>query len=240
MFLKIMSHNHWLWLSASYLFAFKKTNTNQNSVVFVWKSEISLQTKTIAAVKSCLGFYLRKKETGHAGGRAVLCWARIWPCWARWAIWLCLARSAGSAWRARLGGIWPYWARWAGLGVGFGSGGCAGLGWAWGLAVLGALLGWVGFGFGGCAVLCWVRIWLSVYGLHCTCLLHVFLMSLSLSSCVSQMVSWGLSKTKPGIREWNVVLSNSVFEKCDVKRTKWKRKERNGSSGNQHSLKRTA
>ena len=297
-----------------------------------------------------VGFYLRKKETGHAGGRAVLCWARIWPCWARWAIWLCLARCAvlgadlavlgalgdlallgalccvgrgfgragragrfGSAWRARLGWarIWPCWARWAGLGVGFGSGGraglgwarwaggawvwlcwarcamlgadlavlgalrwaglgadlallgalgwvgfgragrvglgwacgsggCAGLGWAWGLAVLGALLGWVGFGFGGCAVLCWVRIWLSVYGLPCTCLLHVFLMSLSLSSCVSQMVSWGLSKTKPGIREWNVVLSNSVFEKCDVKRTKWKRKERNGSSGNQHSLKRTA
>ena len=85
--------------------------------------------------------------------------------------------------------------------VGFGSGGCAGLSWAWDLAVLGALLGWVGFGFGGRAVLCWVRIWLSVYGLHCTCLLHVFLMSLCLSSCVSQMVSWGLSKTKPGIRE---------------------------------------
>ena len=49
------------------------------------------------------------------------------------------------------------------------------------------------------------------------------------------MVSWGLSKTKPGIPEWNVVLSNSVFEQCDVKRTKWKRKERNGSSGNQHA-----
>ena len=30
-----------------------------------------------------VGFYLLKKETGHAGGRAVLCWARIWPCWAR-------------------------------------------------------------------------------------------------------------------------------------------------------------
>jgi len=30
-----------------------------------------------------------------------------------------------------------------------------------------------------------------------------------------------------------VVLSNSVFKKCDVKRTKWKQKERNGSSGNQ-------
>jgi len=32
-----------------------------------------------------VGFYLRKRETGHAGGRAVLCWARIWLCWARWA-----------------------------------------------------------------------------------------------------------------------------------------------------------
>ena len=65
-----------------------------------------------------VGFYLRKKETGHAGGRAVLCWARIWPCWARW----------------------------AGLGVGFGSGGRAGLGWAWDLAVLGGRVG-CGFGF---------------------------------------------------------------------------------------------
>ena len=44
-------------------------------------------------------------------------------------------------------------------------------------------------------------------------LVHVFFMSscmfLCFSSCVSQMVSLGLSKTKPGIREWNVVLSNS-------------------------------
>jgi len=32
----------------------------------------------------------------------------------------------------------------------------------------------------------------------------------------------------------------SVFEKCDGKQTKWKQKERNGNSGNQHSLKRTA
>ena len=57
--------------------------------------------------------------------------------------------------------IWPCWARWVGLAVGFGSGGRAGLGW--------------------------VRIWLFVYGLHCTCLLHVFMMSLCLSSWVSQM-----------------------------------------------------
>ena len=49
-----------------------------------------------------VGFYLRKKETGHAGGRAALRWARIWLCWAR-----C-----------------------AGLGVGFGRAGRAGLGWA--------------------------------------------------------------------------------------------------------------
>ena len=97
-----------------------------------------------------VGFYLRKKETGHAGGRAVLCWARIWLCWARW--------------------------------------------WC-----------------------------LCVY-------LHVYL----------RCVSWSLSKAKPGIGECNVFLSNSVFERCDVKRTKWKQKERNGSSGNQHSLKRTA
>ena len=62
-----------------------------------------------------MGFYLRKKETGHAGGRAVLCWARIWPPWARLA-------GFGSAWRA-------------------------GLDWAWGLALVGAL-GWVGCGFG--------------------------------------------------------------------------------------------
>ena len=59
-----------------------------------------------------VGFYLRKKVTGHAGPG----WARIWPCWARWAV---LGR-----------GIWPCWACWAGLGVGFGSGGRAGLGWA--------------------------------------------------------------------------------------------------------------
>ena len=49
-----------------------------------------------------VGFYLRKKEIGHAGGRAVLCWAQIWLCWACW----------------------------AGLAVGFGSGGRAELAWA--------------------------------------------------------------------------------------------------------------
>ena len=49
-----------------------------------------------------VGFYLRKKVTGHAGGRAGPGWARIWLCWARWAV---LGR-----------GIWPCWACWAGLG----------------------------------------------------------------------------------------------------------------------------
>ena len=82
-----------------------------------------------------VGFYLRKKVTGHAGGRAGLGWARIWPCWARdvavlgalgWVghgVWVRWAPRAGCAWRA----------------------GRAGLGWAWGLAVL--VLGWVGRGF---------------------------------------------------------------------------------------------
>ena len=58
-----------------------------------------------------MGFYLRKKQTGHAGGRAGFGWARIWPCWARW----------------------------VGLGVGFGRAGRAGLGVV--LGVLGALAG---------------------------------------------------------------------------------------------------
>ena len=120
-----------------------------------------------------VGFYLRKKETGHAGGRAVLCWARIWPCWARGAD-LDLAVLGALGWVGRAGGR-------GGLGR--------------------AGLGWVGFGSGGRAGLGWVRIWLSVYGLHCTCHFHVFMMSLCLSSCVSQLVSWGLSKTKHGIRK---------------------------------------
>ena len=54
--------------------------------------------------------------------------------------------------------------------MGFGRAGRAGLGWAWDLALVGAL-GWVG----------------RVYGLHCTCLLHVCMMSLCSSSCVSQI-----------------------------------------------------
>ena len=72
-----------------------------------------------------MGFYLRKKETGHATGCAVLCWPR----------WAGLSVGFGS------GGL-------AGLGVGSGRAGRAGLGWAWGLA----LVGWAGLGVGkqGC------------------------------------------------------------------------------------------
>ena len=86
----------------------------------------------------------------------------------------CVGRGFGSARRAGLvgRGIWPRWARWAGLGVG-------GLG--------------VGFGRAG---LGWAQIWLSVYGLRCTCLLHVFVMPLCLSSCVFQMCIMGLEQNK--------------------------------------------
>ena len=116
-----------------------------------------------------MGFYLRKKETGHAGGRAVLCWARIWPCWAR-----DVAVLGALGWVGR--GVWVRWAGWAGLGVGFGRAGRAGLGWRWGLALVGAL-GWVGRGFG---CLCMVyTLYMSSSCLHD--------MSLCLSSCVSQM-----------------------------------------------------
>ena len=52
--------------------------------------------------------------------------------------------------------------------------------------------------------------------------LHFFVVILM---CIPDVYPGGLSKTKPGIGEWNVVLSNSVFEKCDVKRTKWKQQE---------------
>ena len=105
------------------------------------------------------GFYLRKIETGHAGGHAVLCWARIWLCWAHW---------------ARLGAD---------------------------LALLGAL-GWVGRGFG---FLCMVYI-VHVFFISSWCLCVYFHVNL-------RCVSWGLSKAKPVIGEWNVVWSNSVFEK---------------------------
>ena len=132
---------------------------------------------------TCWGSILEKKR--HAGGRAVLCWARIWPCWARWVglraglgwawgfwpCWIWLRWRAGLGWR----GVWLCWARWAGLGVGFGRAGRAGLDWAW------------------------AQIWLAMCGLPCTCLVYVFMGSLCFSSCVSQMCITGLSKTKPGI-----------------------------------------
>ena len=63
------------------------------------------------------------------------------------------------------------------------------------LAVLGACYGWVW--------LCWARSARLGADLALMCMVyivHVF-MSLCLSACVSQVVSWGLSKTKPGIRE---------------------------------------
>ena len=114
------------------------------------------------------------------------------------------------------------WARWA-LGLAELGVGRAGLGWAWDLAVLG---GWVGCGFG---CLCMVYI------------VHVFfMMSLCLSSCVSQMCIMGLEQNKAWHWWMTRGFEQSVFEKCDGKQTKWKQKERNGNSGNQHSLKRTA
>ena len=131
-----------------------------------------------------MGFYLRKKETGHAGGRAVVCWARIWPCWARWAglgadlallgalgwvgrgIWLCWARWAG------LGVVWLWWARWAGLGVGFGCAGRAGLGWVgFGSGRRWAGLG-VGFGWAVGADLAFC-VWSTLY-MSSSCLHDVF------------------------------------------------------------------
>ena len=86
-----------------------------------------------------MGFYLRKKQTGHAGGRAGFGWARIWPCWARWvglgvgfgragrAGWVGrgVGRAGRAGWVGRgVGrgvwpcwaerGVWPSWARWLG------------------------------------------------------------------------------------------------------------------------------
>ena len=112
-----------------------------------------------------MGFYLRKKQTGRAGGRAGFGWARIWPCWARWvglgvgfgragrAGWVGrgVGRAGRAGWvgRAVGRGVWPCLARW--------------LGWAWcwapGLAVLGALAGLgvvLGVGFGRAGRAGWV------------------------------------------------------------------------------------
>ena len=118
------------------------------------------------------------------------------------------------------------------VGRGFGSARRAGLGWAWDLALLGEL-GWVGSGVGvwlWCAGLGWAWIlafcvWSTLY-MSSSCLHDVFVFYFHVNL---RCVSWGLSKTKPVIGEWNVVLSNSVFEKCDVKPTKWKQKVGNGS-----------
>ena len=105
-----------------------------------------------------------------------------------------VGRGFGCAGRAGLGWAWGLgWAgrrfgflcmaRWDGLGVGFGRAGRAGR------------LG-VGFGSGGRAGLGWERIWLLVYGLHRTCLLHVFMVSLCLCSCESQIRIMGLEQNK--------------------------------------------
>ena len=103
----------------------------------VWKGATGLYVAYYSPNRFTYGFYLRKKETGHAGGRAVLCWARIWLCWARWAglgadlalLSVGWGRAGRAAWGLALvggRGVWPCWVRWVGLGVGFGSGGRAG------------------------------------------------------------------------------------------------------------------
>ena len=116
-----------------------------------------------------MGFYLRKKETGLAGGRAVLCWASD------------LAVLGALSW----------------VGRGFGSGKRAGLGWAWvclwwglggDLAVLGVVAG-----------LGWARTWFSVHCLQCRCLLHVFMMSLSL--CLSYFIFMCISDVNHGLEQ---------------------------------------
>ena len=118
------------------------------------------------------------------------------------------------------------------------------------LAVLGALgrvgrrfgSAWraqLGVGLGG-VWLWWAR-WAGCgFGFLCMVyIVHVFFMS-SWCLCVYLHVylkwyhgAWAKQSLALVNETW--VLSNSVFEKCDVKRTRWKRKERNGSSGNQHA-----
>ena len=56
----------------------------------------------VGADLAVLGALGRVGRGFGSGGRAGLCWARIWLCWAR-----------GPGW-AR---IWLWWARWAGLGA---------------------------------------------------------------------------------------------------------------------------
>ena len=146
-----------------------------------------------------------------------------------------VGRGFGCAGRAGLGWAWGLgWvgrrfgflcmARWAGLGVGFGRAGRAGR------------LG-VGFGSGGRAGLGWARIWLFVYGLHrrsSSCLHGVFVFMFMWISDVYH----GAWANKAW--HWWMKRGFEQFRVPKVKRTKWKQKERNGSSGDQHSLKRTA
>ena len=99
-----------------------------------------------------VGFYLEKTEAGHAGGRTDLAVLGALG-WVGRGVWPC--------W------IWLCWARWAGLAWGLAVLG-AGLGWAWGFSVLG-----VGFGFGGRAGVLGADL-----GFLCMVyLVHVFFMS---------------------------------------------------------------
>ena len=113
------------------------------------------------------------RGVGRGVGRAGLGWAWIWLCWAR-CVGLGVVLGA-LGWVGR--GVWPCWARWAGLGVGFGRVERAGLGWAWGLAVL--VLG-VEFGSAGRTGLGWawewawhgLRTWqcyVKIYGMFLRC-----------------------------------------------------------------------
>ena len=97
--------------------------------------------------------------------------------WVGRGVWAGLgADLAFCVWRAGLGWAWDL----AVLGV-LG-------GWAWGLALVGGL-GWVGRGFGFLCMVYIVHVFMSSW---CLCVyVHVNL----------RCVSWGLSKTKPGIGE---------------------------------------
>ena len=143
------------------------------------------------------GSILEKKRLDTLVG-ALCCVGRGFGCAGRAGLGVRFGRALGLAVLGALGWVWR-----------------AELGWVWGLAVLGVLGDWarwvgrgvwlcwarwaglgVGFGFGGRArrrfgFLC------MVYLVHV--FFSVFLVSLCLFSCVSQMCIMGLSKTKPGI-----------------------------------------
>ena len=78
---------------------------------------------------------------------------------------------------------------------------------AWGLALVGA--GWARRAGVG-----WARICLSIYDLQCARLPHVFMMSLCLSSCVSQMCIMGLEQNKAW--HWSRKRGFGQFRVCKV------------------------